>query len=459
MTPRRLIPYVVIFFILAGTYVGLRWHQENQAARQEWAKKVFHLKETDIRDLALVRGKDEIRLVKKDKLWYLTAPLNTKADQTIVDSMLTTLARLRKERDLGVEKDLKPFGLDKPLLVIKFTAKGQPHHLTIGAKVPGGESYYVLKDQDPHLLTITVGSKDSLDRQLLALRDKTLLAFVSTEVKGLKIKTSKTTADLEKAGPQTWRWVGRSHFRVRGDRVEKFIRDLQLVRAQNFLNEPPGNLAALGLVPGRQTEITVVTPAGDQTLFLGAKKGNAVYARKGTAGPVVLVDAGFPDKINQTLASLEDRRLWRGAIADVQQIVWGPPGKTWTARKDKDTWKITGPNQTKTQQPSVRLEMALWDFQRLEGTPIKAQVGPPAGSPGFVLKLLGPSGKPLLHLEEVGTVGKGTLKVTTRIGEKTNNEMVLVPLAKFHQWQDEMQRLTATAGKAKEHEKKTKSGA
>lgn len=459
MTPRRLIPYVVIFFILAGTYVGLRWHQENQAARKEWAKKVFHLKETDISDLALVKGKNEIRLVKKDKLWYLSAPLHTKADQTIVDSMLTTLARLRKERDLGVEKDLKPFGLDKPLLVVKFRAKGQPHHLTIGAKVPGGESYYVLKDQDPHLLMVSVGSKDSLDRQLLALRDKTLLAFISTQVKGLKIKTSKTSADLEKTGPQAWRWVGRPHFRVRGDRVEKFIRDLQLVRAQNFLKEPPGNLAALGLVPGRQTEITVVTPAGDQTLFLGAKKGKAVYARKGVAGPVVLVDASFPDKIDKTLASLEDRRLWRGTIPEVHQIVWGPPGKTWTARKDKDTWKITGPHQAKTQQPSIRLEMALWDFQRLEGTSIKAQVGPPAGSPAFVLELLGPAGKPLLHLEEVGIVGKGTLKVATRVGGKTNTETALVPLAKFRQWQDEMQRLTATAGKAKEPEKKSKAGA
>ena len=136
-----------------------------------------------------------MRLVKKDQVWRLTAPLNTKADQTIVDSMLTTLARLRKERDLGEEKDLKPFGLDKPGLVVKFTAQGQPHQLAIGAKAPGDQNYYVLRDQDPHLLTISTGSKDSLDRQLLALRDKTLLTFITGEVKGLRVKTPKTTVD------------------------------------------------------------------------------------------------------------------------------------------------------------------------------------------------------------------------------------------------------------------------
>ena len=110
-------------------------------AREEQAKKVFQLKETDFSDLTLVRGKDEVHLVKKDGVWSLTAPLNTKADQTVVDSMLTTLARLRMERDLGVEKDLKPFGLDKPGLVVKFTAQEQPHQLVIGAKVPGDQNY------------------------------------------------------------------------------------------------------------------------------------------------------------------------------------------------------------------------------------------------------------------------------------------------------------------------------
>ena len=456
MTPRRLIPYVVVFLILAGAYVGLRWRQEQQVARDEQAKKVFHLKEADISDLSLVRGKDEVRLVKKDQVWRLTAPLNTKADQTVVDSMLTTLARLRKERDLGEEKDLKPFGLDKPGLVVKFTAQGQPHQLAIGAKAPGDQNYYVLRDQDPHLLTISMGSKDSLDRQLLALRDKTLLAFIIGEVKGLKVKSPKTAVALEKTGPQTWRWVGRPDFRVRGDRVEKLLRDLHIARAKNFLEPPPKNLAALGLVPDRRTEITVATPAGDQTLWLGAKKDDAVYARLGAGGPVVLVDAALADEVDKTLASLEDRRLWSGAIAAVHQVVWGPPGKTWTARKDQDAWKITGPDQAATQQPAARLEMALWNFQKLEGEKILPPGGAPKGPPAFVLELLDQAGKPLLHLEEVGAQGKDRLTVRTREGKTTAT--ALIPQAPFRQWQEEMHRLTAAAEPAGPSAEKGESG-
>lgn len=449
MTLRRLIPYLMVFLILAGVYGGLRWRQEQQVARDEEAKKVFALKEGDLSDLTLVRGKDEVHLVKKDQVWRLTTPLDTEADQTVVASLLTTLARLRLERDLGAEKDLKPFGLDKPGLVVKFTAQGQPHQLVIGAKVPGDQNYYVLRDQDNRLLTISMGSKDSLDRQLLALRDKTLLPFIMDEVKGLKVKTPKTAVALSKTGPQTWGWDGRPDFRVRGDRVEKLLRDLHIARAKNFLEPPPKKFEALDLDPKQRTEITVATSAGDRTLWLGAKKDDAVYARLGAKGAVVLVDAALAGEVGKTMASLEDRRLWSGAIAAVHQVVWGPPGKTWTARKDQESWKITGPDQTVTQQPAARLEVALWNFQKLEGEKVKPLKDAPKGPPVFGLELLDQAGKPLLQLEEIGVKAKAKDKdkdhLAVRTGEGKSTATVLIPPEPFRQWQAEMQRLTAAA--------------
>jgi hypothetical protein len=370
--------------------------------------------------------------------------------------MLTTLARLRMERDLGAEKDLKPFGLDKPGLVVKFTAQGKPHQLVIGAKAPGDQNYYVLRDQDPQLLTISMGSKDSLDRQLLALRDKILLPFIMGEVKGLKVKSPKTAAALSKTGPQTWGWDERPDFRVRGDRVEKLLRDLHIARAKNFLEPTPKKLTTLGLDPKQRTEITVATSAGDRTLWLGANKDDAVYARLGAEGAVVLVDAALAGEVAKTLASLEDRRLWSGAIAAVHQVVWGAPGKTWTARKDQDGWKITGPDQAATQQPAARLEMALWNFQKLEEVKILPPGRAPKDPPAFELELLDQAGKPLLKLEEIGVKGKDRLAVRTREGKSAAT--ALIPREPFRQWQAEMQRLTAAAKPAGPPQEKGETG-
>jgi hypothetical protein len=448
MNPRRLIPYVVIFVVLAGAYAGLRWHQAQKMTREAQAKKVFHLTQTEISQLSLVRGSGTVSLAKKHKIWQVTAPLSTKADQTIVDNMLTTLAHLRKERDLGAQKDLKPFGLVKPALVVKFTAKSKAHHLAIGARTPGGENYYALADANPHILVISEGTKDSLDRTLLALRDKTLFPIISMEVKGLKVVTGKTTVDLKKTATADWHWVGRPKFKVRGDRVNKLVRDLELAQAKNFVEPTPKNLKPLGLVPGREMTVTVATTTGNHTLLLGAKKGKKgkeVYARKGTGGPVMLVDANLPAEITETMGELADHRLWSGAILKVHQMVWGPPGKTWTAKKVKENWEVTGPEHAATKQPSVRMEMALWDFKKL--TAVKALPAAKAGAtPVYSVELLDKAGKRMFRLDDLGPQGKKNLKVVTQEGKNTMT--VLTAQGPFQQWQEEMGRLVAKAKQA-----------
>ena len=187
----------------------------------------------------------------------------------------------------------------------------------------------------------------------------------------------------------------------------------------------------------------MTTPAGDQILRLGAKKDDVVYARMGAAGPVVLLDAALADEVDKTLKSLEDRRLWSGAIPAVHQVVWGPPGQTWTARKDQDTWKFTGPDQAATQQPAARLEMALWNFQKLESEKTLPRA-PPEEPPGLYPGTPGPGRQAPSAPGGGGTQGKDHLVVRTREGESAVT--VLVPQASFRQWQEEMHRLTATAG-------------
>jgi hypothetical protein len=189
----------------------------------------------------------------------------------------------------------------------------------------------------------------------------------------------------------------------------------------------------------------VATPAGDQTLWLGARQGDGVYARIGAAGPVVVIDPSLAEALDKTLASLEDRRLWSGDIAAVHQAAWGPPGKTWTAKKDQDAWKISGPDQAATQQPAARLEMALWNFQKLESDKTPPPKDAPKGPPAFVLDLLDKDGKPLFHLEQVGAPVKDRLVVRTQ--EDKTTVTVLAAQAPFRQWQEEMARLTASAAK------------
>lgn len=439
MIPRRLLPYLVLFVVLLGLYAGLTWRQTRQEAQKTEAKKIFQVKQADISGLVLKRGKEEVRLAKKNGEWFITNPLKMRADKAMVDAILSTLAHLQKERDLESAADLKTFGLDKPPLVVEFTASGKSGRLVIGSATPGNMGYYAYRDQDSrHLLLINPGNKASLDRPLADLRDKTIFTYTPAKAKSLHIKLAGAPAVLlEKEAGGSWRWVGREKFPMRGDRVEALLRFLHTARAKEFVNDAPKKLASYGLAPPLG-EVAVVQDKEPERLLLGAKAKGGDYARKAPSGPVVVTDKDLLAQITKTLTTLEDRRLWRGQAAAVQKVVWGPPGKTWVAVKEKDFWKITGPEKQDLKQPAVLLEVGLWKLQALE-LARPASLKAPGAKPLYGLELMDGAGKPLFRLEELGREGGKEVLVRVKVGDNTHTG--LVSPGAYQEWQKEMTRL------------------
>jgi hypothetical protein len=438
MIPRRLLPYLVLFLALLGLYAGLTWYQSRQEAQKIEAKKIFQVKQGDIGELILKRGKEEVRLAKKDGEWLITKPLKMRADQVMVDAILSTLAHLQKERDLKSAAGLKTFGLDKPALVVEFTASAKKGRLVIGSATPGKMGYYAYRDQDSrHLLVINPGNKSSLDRHLADLRDKTIFTYTPAKAKSLEIKIGKAAAvHLQKTAGGSWRWLGREKFPVRGDRVEALLRYLQTAKVKEFVSDAPKKLAPYGLAHP-EGEVAVVQDKKPERLLLGTQVKGGDYARKAPRGPVVVTDKDLLAHIAKTLTTLEDRRLWRGQAAAVQKVVWGPPGKTWVAIKEKDFWKITGPAKKEVNQPAVRLEVGLYRLQALE---LVHSASAKAGAkPLYVLELLDGAGKPLFRLEELGREGAKEVLVRVKVGDQTHTG--LVSPGAYQEWQKEMARL------------------
>jgi hypothetical protein len=449
MTPRRVLPYLLLFLVLAGTYTALKWHQESRQAQEQQAKKVFQVKEGEIGELALIRGKEEIRLTKTEKDWLLTKPLQTRADQETVGSMVTTLAHLQKERDLGAEQDLKSFGLDQPPLIVEFTAQGKTHRLLIGGKVPGDDKgYYSLKDQERNLLLISAGDKDVLDHPLSMLRDRSLLLSSPEKVKGLKIKTGNTAVQLEKLGPQKWRWVEREDLQVRGDRTEGLVRQLHTARLKDFVADSPKDLRTYGLAPQPQTEVVVLLDQGQEILLVGSQTAQGIYARKGQEGPVVLIGKDLAAQLANAPTFLEDRRLWAGPAGEAQKLVWGQPQNRWTAVKEKDSWKITGPQGQESRQSSARLDATLWKLTELEYKRFSPQATAPPKGGVYLVETYDGAGKLLFRLEEVGKKGETEVEVRAQRGDM----MLTAWLSRenYGTFQGELVRLTGPPPQQKE---------
>ena len=442
MNPRRLIPYAVVFLVLVAAYMSLKSHQVNREAEESRAKQVFSFKPGEISAITLKRPGGEIQLARRGSNWEITQPQPAKADTATVDEMLRQLADLKMVRELG-PGDLKVFGLAQPALQVSFTAKGEQHRLALGETVPADQGYYSRKDDSPGIFIIATRARDSLNQQLLALRDKTLWTFQVDQVKSLKIRNDQNQVDLEKGNGNIWQWVGRPGMRLSSPRLERLLQEFSRVQVTEFPAVLPSALQAAGLAPQARMEVSVASPQGVETLYLGAETPKGVYARLGAQGPVVMVARDLPEKIQGGVANLEDRRLWTGLIPEVGRVDWGPPGQTWSARREGEVWKITGPNRVVVQPPAYLLGMALIYLQNLESSRLVSL--PPAGAPAapvFVVALFDQTGKPLFRLEQLGNLAKGQAETEVRATSGGNTLTALVPQADLTRWQEEMSRLT-----------------
>ena len=460
MTPRRLLPFLVVFLVLAATYFALEWHRGKVAREEEEAKRIFAVKEPDITAITLKRpAAEEIHLVKDGKIWRLDAPIKEQADNITMNSLLAGLSQLRFTRDLGAEKNLKPFGLDQPSLVVSFTAGKKSYTLDVGKKSPGDQGYYARRDQNPRVLIIKNADKESLDRSLKDLRNRALFNFAADRVKSLKVKTGSTQVVLEQQD-HSWTWVGQKNIKIDKDRLERLLRYLSMTRVKEFVPGPikEKDLKTYGLAPPA-VEITVATDKGEQSLFLGARKKDECYARQGDQAPVVLTENLLLDFFTIPLEKvaglknnplwehargvfpiyLENRRLWTGEVKDVVSLSWGLPEKTWTATKSGEFYKLIGPDKKEVRQPAVRMELVLLKLRDLEAERQLTSVNPQEKAKRFV-ELQGADGKALFRLEELG-VANDQIKVRYVRGAESPRE-ALVAKAAYEQWQKDLEQLT-----------------
>lgn len=458
MTPRRLVPILAVFVVLAGLYFALDWHQARKARQEEEAKKLFAVKEADINAITLKRPDQEIRLAREGKDWRLTQPLTDQADAVALSSLVNTLASLRFVRDLGPEKELQNFGLDQPALVVSFSAGETSHTLSLGAKAPGGQGWYARRDQDPRVLLIDSGSKESLDRPLTDLRNRALFDFLVENVKALRVKTRAGVVVLEKKDG-AWQWLGRENVKVQADRLGSLLRFVSMSRVKEFVADAPKDLKPYGLTPPA-LDITVVTDKGEQRLMLGARLKDRCFARRGDQAPVVLMENLLLDLFTTPLEKvaalkenpqwsqvqgafpfyLEDRRLWTGEVKDVAALTWGAPEKTWTGARDKDFFKLSGPDRQEVRQPALRVELALLKLRDLEFERLAAAAGPEAKGKNFV-ELRDAKGQTLFRLEELAPADK-QVKVRFAAQGAAPRE-ALVSRQAYGQWQKDLEQLSA----------------
>lgn len=451
MSGKKLLVYLGILLVVGGGYFFSEYYHSRQAVQEKAAKQVFQLKADEVQSITLQSDKGQIKIERlpapseapgpsaavpaasspvpaatppaaaQTPPWQLTAPIKSATDDLTLTSLLTALVDLKVERrlDAVTPERLKEFGLDKPLFSLTFEAAGQSHQLRFGHKVPGSQNLYAQKDDDPQILVLRQSDKETLDRNLTALRAKNIFTLKPAEITALRLIRPQEKLIIHKTGPEVWTPGTPLQLKLREDKIKALLGHLANARAIDFVAERAEDLKKYGLAPTPALRLTLLRDGQEETLLLGGQQGDRYYAQVAGKAPIFLVDKTLVERLPQSYDALEDRRLWSGTEAEVQKVTWGSPDQQSVAVREKDDWKLqTWDNQT-VQQSAMKFNLALWRLKELEFSRfLQNAVELEKTNPLFTIQLLGPDNRLLFRLAEFAQEKDQTLVMFTS-GDRT----------------------------------------
>ena len=226
-------------------------------------KKILAFDRDKVDRLEIAHGDVKLELTKAGQDWNITAPVQARADFSVVESVVTRLQSAQM-KSLPAEQaaDLKNYGLDKPVATATVGLGSTRATLAFGKAAEGGDVY--AKDVTrPAVVTVAADLLKDVQKNVSDLRRKDIFEFRSFNAKRIEVARGAESLVFEKVkgtgtdATEKWRRVSPNPGDVDQSKMETFLSKLSGLRAQSFADaKTPTGLA---------TPVATVTAKFDET--------------------------------------------------------------------------------------------------------------------------------------------------------------------------------------------------
>jgi hypothetical protein len=296
-------PGPIAALLLLAAFGGYAYFKDYRGAderkkTEDSKDKIFRFERADLKAITLAGKNGTLRLEKNGEDWAIRQPIEAAAEKDAIEGVVSSLEMAKVERRLGAAGDLKSYALAPPQATITVeTAAGSPQALALGDQAPIGGTWFALvgdgKGKDgQEVAVVSAAAGDLAGKDLLSLRDKSLLAFDPWKVIGLTIERGKETITLQKPA-DGWKLAQPVEAPADGPAVTDLLSALERARATKFEVEKASDadLKAHGFVPPA-ARVTILQEGWDtaKTIEFGAEAQGARQARTvGKDGIVALL--------------------------------------------------------------------------------------------------------------------------------------------------------------------------
>jgi hypothetical protein len=264
-------------------------------------KSVLKLDRQAVDGMQVVSGATAVRLARRDGQWRVTAPLDVRADQGAVESLIGRVSTAQMKAIVEQEAvDLAKYGLEAPEFTVHLDAGSARSTLLVGTASPEGSRY--AKDASrPMVFTIDGTIADDLRKEPSDFRPKDLFEFRSFTGQRFEATRDGLTLVFEKQKGEgenaVEKWVQAQPAKdVEEGKIIDLLSTASNLRAASFVDALPPNASPLVAfkavsADGKREEVVTFHKAGED-----------VYAtRAGDPGAAKL----FSGDLDSTLKNLD----------------------------------------------------------------------------------------------------------------------------------------------------------
>ena len=309
------------------------------------------------------KGIDEPRILKlENNGWYITSPINWRANSFAVNRIRNQIEFLEKEASFPLSElktrdyKLSDYGLDAPMYTIKYGNDKKMYTLKIGKPTSVGGKIYLLDEGNEKIVVVDKEFVDGLVVDVERLRNQSIFDIPQFEVMGFSVRLpSKESSNLINGNfrriglvRDATQWKFETPIVASADSiaVENFLRDVLSRPASGFSKDSTSidtgfDVSALPIT------LTIEGTNRRQVLLLGKKteNGTQVYAKLEGNPTIFTLNASILDRLSNVQASLRDKMVARFDINKVSNMTIFNAGKVLKFEKGKDgSWGVIDEN-------------------------------------------------------------------------------------------------------------------
>ncbi len=264
----RLAVAVVILAGLGGLYL---WLGKQNKPAEAATPPLATFDSGSVQQISIQDGSNPpVTLAKQGDNWRVLQPYAYAADNGQVSTLLSTLSGVHPAEQLGPQKDLSIFGLDKPSTVQLQLAQGKKLEFDFGSDVPAGGGVYLRTAASSGVVTVPASIKADAVKSAFDLQDRTVLHFSSDSLTGLTFQQKGKKVGFERRDNK-WPEAKQSD-------IQTLIDTLQGARMAALTDVQGKNAAKYGLAKPDGV-LTLNWKGGQGRVEIGAKQGTDYYAR------------------------------------------------------------------------------------------------------------------------------------------------------------------------------------